>query len=163
MADNQISMFADADAPVQGKPSSFTINKTINAGAQKVFDQWLIPVFLEEWMFGAHTGDGKISSLENTVRKGGEFNYQVERDGKTRSYHGQYEVLDIPRQLGFTWQTDDADDRVCHFTVQFAEDDGKTRLKLQAKIPGTLEDSKDAIRQQWTERCTALAARFKKS
>lgn len=163
MADNQISMFAEADAPVQGKPSTFTINKTINATAQKAFDQWLIPVFLEEWMFGEHTGDGKIAKLENTVRKGGEFNYSVERGGKTVSYHGSYETLDIPRQLGFSWQIDDADDSICHFSVQFIEDDGKTRLKLQAKIPGTLEDSRDAIRQQWVERCAALAARFKKS
>ena len=34
------------------KPTTFSLTKTINAPTQKVYDQWLIPVFISKWMFG---------------------------------------------------------------------------------------------------------------
>lgn len=162
MSDKQISMFNDAAPIDSGKTISFTISRTINAAAQPVFDRWLIPVFLEAWMFGEHTGDDAIVSLNNTVRKGGEFDYQVKRDGKAVNFHGVYEELDIPRLLAFSWQQDDSESDRCQFFVQFSEESGKTRLKLQARMPEHLARERDEIKRQWSERLNALAAGFKK-
>lgn len=172
MADEQISMFSDDAAPITGKPSSFAISKTINANAQKVFDRWLIPVFLEEWMFGEHTGHDAIESLNNTVRRGGDFCYLVGSKQQSLAIQGAYLELDIPRHLTFTWlesrqklaiEEVASHPEVCQISVGFEESDGKTRLKVQVRVPASLADHKDAIKTQWTERCNALAARFKKS
>ncbi len=172
MADEQISMFSDEAAPVTGKPSSFAVSKTINGTAQKVFDHWLIPVFLEEWMFGEHTGHDSVESLSNTVRRGGEFCYLLSsRQGKT-AIQGSYLELKIPQQLSFTWlesrtrlATESVEEHpeTCHCSVSFEELDGKTRMKLQVKVPASLTEQKDAIKSQWTARCSALSSRFKKS
>lgn len=172
MADEQFSMFSDEAAPITGKPASFVISKTINGGAQKVFDRWLIPVFLEEWMFGEHTGHDSIISLENTVRRGGDFCYLVNSNQHIKAIQGSYLELDIPSRLSFTWLEADkkqAADKVnehpnvCHCTVTFEEQDDKTRLKLQVKVPATLAAEKESLKTLWTERCNALAARFKKT
>ena len=47
MASDQISMFGEVPPTpaAKEKPASFTITKTFQANTQKVFDQWLIPVF----------------------------------------------------------------------------------------------------------------------
>ncbi len=162
MSDQQISMFADAGPAAGGKTVSFTVNRTVNAAAQATFDRWLIPVFLEGWMFGAHSGDEAIEDLANTVRKGGDFAYKVKRDGKSVTFHGSYEELDIPRLLVFSWQQDDREAERCHFHVAFNEEAGKTRLKLQAKIPEQLAEQRDSIKQLWSERLNKLAEGFRK-
>ena len=165
-------MFSEEAAPVTGKPASFSISKTINGSNQKVFDQWLIPVFLEEWMFGPHTGHEAIVSLENTVRRGGDFCYVVKGKNQPSTIQGSYQILDIPSRLSFTWLESDKKQsmdavnehpNVCHCSATFEEQDGKTRLKLQFKVPATLANEKEAIRLAWTERCNALSSRFKKS
>lgn len=171
MADEQISMFSEEAAPVTGKPTSFSISKTINGAAQKVFDHWLIPVFLEEWMFGAHTGHSAIDSLDNTVRRGGNFCYKVSAKNQQIAVQGNYLELDIPTLLSFTWlesgnqkEVDAIEDhpQTCQCTVTFDEADGKTRLKLQVKVPAALSENKESLKACWTERCNALSARFKK-
>ena len=75
MAARQLSMLEDDPQLPAGKlkASSISLSKTINAPAQQVYDQWLIPVFVSDWMFGCHS----IVKLENKVRKGGEFTYVV--------------------------------------------------------------------------------------
>ena len=172
MADEQFSMFSEEAAPITGKPSSFSISKTINGSAQKVFDHWLIPVFLEEWMFGEHTGHKGIVSLENTVRRGGDFCYVVNGSQQTNVIQGNYQELNIPSRLSFTWLestrkqvADEVNEHpnTCHFTVTFEEQDDKTRLRLQVKVPATLAEQKETLKNVWTERCNALSARFRKT
>jgi len=154
-------MFSEQAAPVAGKPATFSLNKTIGASAQRVFDQWLIPVFLEEWLFGAHTGGEKVVNLQNTVRKGGEFDYQVTRQGQDVHYIGDYLELDIPKRLAFTWGEKSAAVEPLQITVQFSEDGDKTRIKLQGRIPADRAADRDDIKALWTARCAALAGRFK--
>lgn len=165
-------MFSEEAAPVSGKPTSFSISKTINGAAQKVFDHWLIPVFLEEWMFGAHTGHDTIDSLDNTVRRGGDFCYKVSGNKQQTIVQGRYLELDIPTLLSFTWLESDKpkdvdaiqdDPQTCLCSVSFEEADGKTRFKLQVKVPATLSENKESLKARWSERCNALSARFKKS
>lgn len=165
-------MFSEEAAPVTGKPTSFSISKTINGAAQKVFDHWLIPVFLEEWLFGPHTGHDAIDSLDNTVRRGGDFCYKVRGNTQQTAVQGRYLELDIPTLLSFTWLESDRpkdveaiqdDPQTCMCSVSFEEANGKTRFKLQVKVPAALSDNKESLKACWTERCNALSARFKKS
>jgi len=171
MADEQISMFSEEAAPVTGKPTSFSISKTINGDAQRVFDHWLIPVFLEEWMFGEHTGHDAIDSLDNTVRRGGDFCYKVRSKQQQTAVQGSYLELDIPTRLSFTWLESAEQEpaeavqdhpETCQCAVTFDALDGKTRLKLQVRVPAALSEDKDVLKTRWTERCNALSARFRK-
>lgn len=163
MASDQISMFGDP-APVSSsgeKPATFSLSKTINSPAQKVFDQWLIPVFIGKWMFNKEIAGERIISLDNTVRKGGEFSFKVEKKGKTIDYTGEYLELKIPNQLVFSWIKDGRDDRHSQINLRFEEDAGKTKLKFTMKLDPALNEQKEAIKTIWAARCTALAELFK--
>ena len=162
MAADQLSMFEaePVSANSAGKTVSFSLAKTINGPSQKVFDQWLIPVFIGTWMFGADIDGSSILSLENKVRKGGEFNFSLQRGSKQLQLSGVYQELDIPRKLVFSWIESDQPELQSQITVQFEELEGKTRIKLAGRLPQALAEQKDQIKQQWAARCSALAAKM---
>ena len=69
MSADQLSMFGSEEVlkTKGGKAISFNLNKTINGPQQAVFDHWLIPVFVGEWMFGPKVQAEKVLELKNTV------------------------------------------------------------------------------------------------
>jgi uncharacterized protein YndB with AHSA1/START domain len=163
MATDQISMFGNAPPTPEPteKPASFTISKSFQGNAQKVFDQWLIPVFIGKWMFNKEIIGEKIVSLDNTVRKGGDYKFIVEKKGKTVEYSGQYLELKIPNQLVFSWVKDGREDRCSRISLRFEEDGTKTKMKFSMKLDPALNDQKESIKRVWNARCTALAERLK--
>ena len=163
MSSEQLSIFsgeADAAKPA-GASSSFSISKTINGSQQQVCDHWLIPVFVGEWMFGPKVQAEKIIKLDNTVRKKGEFDYRVNRRGKEIIHNGEYLELNIPNKLAFTWRESTHPKAECNITVQFAEEANKTKLKLNIRLPAELSANKEKIKSTWSNRCKALAEKFK--
>lgn len=162
MTTEQISMFGEpAPNEPSEKPASFTLTRTINGSTQKVFDQWLIPVFIGEWMFNKEIAGEKIVSLDNTVRKGGSFSFKVQKKDKLIEYTGEYLELRIPDQLTFTWQKDGRADRCSQIRLRFESDGDKTKMKFSMTLDPALNPEKEAIKSIWTSRCAALAGRFK--
>lgn len=162
MTAEQFSMFeSESSAKKPAGGSSITINKTINGKQQNVFDHWLIPVFVGEWMFGPRVQAEEIISLENTVRRNGDFDYRVKRQGKEVSHSGTYLELAIPNTLVFSWNESSTPDVTSQVSVQFSEAGDKTKLKLTVKLPAELDAQRDAIKDTWTARCKALAEKFK--
>lgn len=161
MASDQISMFGEAPATPSEKPATFTLSKTFNAEPQKVFDQWLIPVFIGKWMFNKEIVGEKIVSLDNTVRKGGEFSFVVEKKNKQITYSGEYLELKIPNQLVFSWVKDGREDRRSQISLRFDESGGKTKMKFSMKLDPSLNEQKEMIKNVWGARCSALAEQLK--
>ena len=163
MVSEQLSMFEGQSqnlAPTV-KPSSIYLTKTVNASNQQVFDQWLMPVFIGEWMFGPKVQQEQVVSLENKVRRGGEFAFKVIRKSTEIVHTGEYIELDVPNKLVFSWS--DSLHRSCmsQVTVLFQEANNKTRLKITIKLDPKLYNEKDSFKKQWSARCSALAAKFK--
>jgi uncharacterized protein YndB with AHSA1/START domain len=162
MTTEQISMFGEPtpSAPTE-KPASFTFTRVINGSTQKVFDQWLIPVFIEAWMFNKEIAGEKIISLDNTVRKGGSFSFRVQKKDKQIEYTGEYIELRIPDQLTFSWKKDGREDRCSQIKLRFESDGDKTKMKFSMTLDPALNPDREAIKTIWTARCAALAGRFK--
>lgn len=169
MSINQLSLFNKNDherslfEPSQQdiKPANFSITKTINASAQVVFDQWLIPVFIGEWMFGSQIQNESVVSLENKVRKGGKFRFVINRKGREVQINGEITELDIPKDLAFIWVESTNPGVASQISANFFPLAGKTKLKLSVKLPVELGVQKDHIKKLWTARLATLAAKFK--
>ena len=106
MATDQLSMFGAEEIlkTKGGKAVSFNLSKSINGPQQSVFDHWLIPVFVGEWMFGPKIQAEEIITLNNVVRKNGSFEYAVNRGGKKVVSSGEFVELDIPNRITLTWR-----------------------------------------------------------
>lgn len=156
----QLSMFGEAPSP-RPKPVRITLSKTFNSSAQNVFDQWLIPVFLENWMFGPKVAGEQIISLENEVRSGGAIRYAIVRGGVEKTYAGSFTKLRIPKEMVLEWRLfDEAEpDKI---SVQFEEADGKTRVKLAHWISADSDETAESAKARWNSRFTVLASRLNK-
>lgn len=73
------------------------------ASAEHVFDAWLTPRLLGQWMFGPAVREEKILRLDIDPRVGGHFSMLVERQGETIDHLGTYLEMDRPHRLVFTW------------------------------------------------------------
>ncbi|HEY4313070.1 MAG TPA: SRPBCC domain-containing protein [Pirellulales bacterium] len=69
----------------------------------KVFEAWLKPELLSQWMFGSHLRDETIVRLHTDACVGGSFSFVVERQGQEIDHVGEYLEVDPPRRLAFTW------------------------------------------------------------
>lgn len=169
MSSDQLSFFEKNDrerglfepGQTASKPSSFSLTKTINAPAQQVFDQWLIPVFIGDWMFGPNVQREQVISLENNVRQGGNYKFLINRKGQEIEISGEIQELDIPKKLALSWTENTHPDDVSQISAQFDAQNEKTKLKLAVKLPAELSQQKDATKKLWSTRLSALAKKLK--
>ncbi|MBM86812.1 MAG: hypothetical protein CMQ41_00375 [Gammaproteobacteria bacterium] len=143
------------------KSSNFSITKTINAPVHAVFDQWLIPIFIGGWMFDPKIQKESIISLENKVRKGGEFKFLVDRKGQKIIITGRILELEIPEHLAFSWIESPHTKAESQISVKFNPMNGKTKIKLTAKLPAVLSEHIKDTKKIWAARLTLLGGRFK--
>ena len=162
----QFSMFGDT--PPQRKKSpklvKISLSKTISSSPENIFDRWLIPTFVGNWMFGPHVGDDGLGDMRNEVRPGGQYSYDVYRHGALINFSGQYEVIDRPNHLKFSWQ--ESGGAVNQFlglkyvSMKLFPLDEKTQLKVGLEIDKNEAKDPRPIKELWTLRCKMLASKL---
>jgi uncharacterized protein YndB with AHSA1/START domain len=80
------------------------VRRVLPAPPDVVFDEWLDPVGMTEWMCPRPARAVKIS-LEPSV--GGSLRLDIEDRGASLYVTGQFTELDRPRRLRFTWSCSD--------------------------------------------------------
>ena len=107
---------------------SLNISKTINAPIEKVFDAWLDPLMLTQFILPA---PGMAQpQVENDAREGGRFSIIMQVGDERIPHTGTYLTLERPHRLAFSWESPfSTDDSVV--TLLFdAIDSNTTRLDL---------------------------------
>lgn len=80
------------------------VRHEFRASAEEVFDAWFEPELLAVWMFDPSYRQQKAIALETTPEVGGAFRFEVERDGKSITYSGNYLAIQRPFFLQMTWR-----------------------------------------------------------
>jgi uncharacterized protein YndB with AHSA1/START domain len=96
--------------------AAVVVRRTIAATAEELFDAWLDPEALAEWM-----RPGTIQRTEARVdpRVGGEYEIVMHGDSDPIPHRGVYRVIDRPRRLVFTWNSPYAGANDSLVTVDF--------------------------------------------
>jgi uncharacterized protein YndB with AHSA1/START domain len=81
-------------------PAAVVVRRTIAASAPELFDAWLDPQALAEWM---RPGTIRRSEARTDPRVGGEYEVIMYGEKGPIPHRGQYRVIDRPRRLVFTW------------------------------------------------------------
>ena len=125
--------------------ATVTVERRIAAPPEKVFDAWLDPESLGQWLF--RTPRGTMERVEVEPRVGGRFRVDERRDGELAEHYGEYVALERPHRLVFDFWTSFSEERT-RVVVEIAPDGDGTLITLTHR--GVWADYKDRTRQGWT-------------
>jgi len=84
-------------------PVTVTVKHRFAAAPEQVFDAWLDPELVAQWMFGPRVRDEEVLRISIDPRVGGLFSFLVRRQGQELDHVGEYLEIERPRRLAFTW------------------------------------------------------------
>lgn len=125
-----------------------TVNRTIPASREAVFNAWLSPKILAQFMT-TPMGGTKPTQVTNDPVKGGRFSIIMMNEDKEIPHAGTYLEIDPHSRLVFTWESPySLDDSVV--TIDLTEPEpGKTDLKLR-HVKFRSEQARDGHEEGWT-------------
>lgn len=124
-----------------------TVNKTIAAPPEQVFDAWLDIDMLSRWFGPSDEMSCEIKQLE--PREGGKYHIEmISPDGESYNLHGEYLRIDRPRELVMTFYWISEPEQVMLTSVRFEASGDTTEIHLHhEKMPSA--ESRDAHHQGW--------------
>lgn len=124
-----------------------TINRTIPAPREAVFNAWLSPEILAKFM-ATPMGGTKPTQVSNDPVRGGRFSIVMINGDKEIPHAGTYLEIDPHSRLVFTWESPySLDDSVV--TIDLAESTpGTTDLTLR-HVKFRSEEARDGHKEGW--------------
>lgn len=135
-------------------PATVVVRRSIPASAEELFDAWLDPASVMEFM---RPGDSARCSATIDARVGGSFDITMHGATKDHAHHGTYRVIERPRRLVFTWFSEHTGHQESLVTVEFKAGKGSTEIVItHAQLP---EATAAAHVGGWTDILELLAKR----
>ena len=116
------------------------LSKVINAPIEKVFDAWLDPKLLSQFMLPMP--GMPQSETEVDGREGGRFTINMKVGEEIMPHSGTYLELDRPNRLVFSWET------------PFSVDGSTVTLNFSAKVSGSTQIELTHVRFIDEEACS---------
>ncbi|WP_293677919.1 SRPBCC domain-containing protein [uncultured Phenylobacterium sp.] len=122
---------------------------------ERVFDAWLDPKTAAKFAFA--TPDGQMIKAEIDARVGGRFNFTDRRPEMGDVAHvGEYEVIDRPRRIVFTFGVPQFDPGYTRVTLDFVGVDGGCEVTLTHE--GVPPEWQESTPQGWVMILAGLEA-----
>jgi uncharacterized protein YndB with AHSA1/START domain len=126
-------------------PAAVVVRRTIAASAEELFDAWLDPDALSMWM---RPGSIVRTQAKVDARVGGRYEIFMQSDASDYPHSGEYRVIDRPRRLVFTWQSQGTQGRETVVTVDFLPTDQRTEVVItHERLP---EAARESHTSGWT-------------
>ena len=123
------------------------VRRVLPAPPDVVYDEWLDPVGMLEWMCPRPARAVKIS-LEPSV--GGPLRIDIEDSGSSLYVSGTFVELDRPRRLRFTWSCSDwADPSVQSLVTVTLEDHGADETMMTIEHEQLPPEQADSHQRGW--------------
>lgn len=121
--------------------TKITVEATVNAPVQKVWQAWNTPADIMQW--NAADPSWHTPSSENDLRTNGKFKNRMEaKDGSFGfDFEGTYDKVELHKEIAYTMP----DGRTA--TTLFAEEDGKT--KVATTFDAETENDPEFQKQGW--------------
>jgi len=125
----------DAERPVS------SVTRLLPASPAVVYDEWLDPVALSDWMCPLPS---RATSIDLEPMLGGRLRIEIEENGVRFVVRGRYVELDRPFRLSFTWSCSTWPDPTLESLVTVTLEphgDGETLMTIQhTLLPPDLTD-----------------------
>jgi uncharacterized protein YndB with AHSA1/START domain len=105
--------------------AAVVVRRTIAASAEDLFDAWLDPQALAQWMRPG-TIDSTVAQVE--ARVGGAYLITMQGQSGPIVHKGVYRTIDRPKRLVFTWISGHTENRETLVTVDFVRVEKRTEV-----------------------------------
>lgn len=112
---------------IQQTNDKLVIRKLIPASREEVFGAWSDPESIRHWMC---PGDVRTAEAQIDFRVGGAFRILMKGESQDYDHTGEYQVIEPPSKLSFTWISKNTDFKTTLVTVELREHEGGTELTL---------------------------------
>ena len=138
------------------KVGALVVKRTIPATVDELFDAWIDPDSLAEWM---HPGTSRRADVKVDARVGGAYEVIMNYDAGQKRHYGEYRVIERNRKLVFTWFSDATHHMETLVTVEFNIVNAGTEIVLtHERLPD--QEASQAHGRGWTMGLEQLAALF---
>jgi len=130
-------------------PAAVVVRRTIAASAEDIFDAWLDPEALAAWM---RPGTIRSTVARVDARVGGRYEIVMQGESGALPHRGEYRVIDRPKRLVFTWQSNHTGPNETLVTVDFRKvaQGNKEYTEVVVTHEQLPEAARDAHRRGWT-------------
>lgn len=132
------------------------VTHRFNASAERVFDAWLNPEMLGQWMFGPNIREKEVLHLTVDARVGGSFSFLVRRQGEEIDHIGEYLEISRPHRLVFTWGIRQHTTDFSRVTIEIAPLEAGSELTLTHELHPDWADYASRTEAGWTKMLEAL-------
>jgi uncharacterized protein YndB with AHSA1/START domain len=109
------------------KTGKIVVKRTIPATVDELFEAWLDPESLAQWL---HPGTTSRSSVSVDARVGGAFEVVMHYANGPRRHYGEYRAIERNKKLVFTWYSDATHHTETLVTVEFHAASASTEIVL---------------------------------
>jgi uncharacterized protein YndB with AHSA1/START domain len=124
-----------------------------SASPEEIFDAWLDPETIGQWMFGPNVRAEEVVKIENDPRVGGKFSFLVDRGGELLDHRGEYLEIERPRRLRFTWGLPQFGTDSSEITVKIRQRDHGSEATVIHEVEHGFENS---AARAWSKMLAAL-------
>jgi uncharacterized protein YndB with AHSA1/START domain len=137
--------------------TSVKVSHRYNATPERVYDAWLDPKLIGQWMFGQVLRDEEVLHIELDPKIGGTFSFLVRRQGVEIDHIGTYQELKRPRRLVFTWGIAGLSTDESRVIIEIVPQKTGCELTLIHELHPKWAEFADSARNSWTIMLDALA------
>jgi uncharacterized protein YndB with AHSA1/START domain/ketosteroid isomerase-like protein len=144
---------------IEETDDKLVLRKLIPASREEVFAAWSDPASIRHWMC---PGDTKTAEAQIDFRVGGSFRILMKGGSHDTEHTGEYQAIDPPSKLSFTWISKNTDFKTTLVTIELFERADQTELILtHERFP-----SAERVRQHkggWSQIADRLAQHFEQA
>jgi uncharacterized protein YndB with AHSA1/START domain len=135
------------------------VTRRFSASAERVFDAWLDPGKVMQWMSAPHNHgiSGHMVRAEIDARVGGAFSFVDLRDGEEVDHVGEYLEIDRPRRLVFTWSVPKLSPDADRVIVEIEPLESGCELTLTCELHPNWAEYVPQTEKGWTMLVDAIA------
>jgi uncharacterized protein YndB with AHSA1/START domain len=138
-------------------PTIVRVTRGYDVSPECVFDAWLDPAMIGQFMFGPRLREEEIVHLKADAHVGGTFSFMVRRQGQVIDHIGRYEVIERPRRLVFTWSIAPQPIDASRVTITIEAQGAGCALTLAHELAPGWEDYAERTKGGWTRMTDELA------
>ena len=138
-------------------PIHVCVAHRFNASPERVFDAWLDPKILGQWMFGPNVREEEIVRLRVDARVGGSFSFVVRRQGAEIDHIGEYLEINRPHRLVFTWGIRQPEPDSSRVIIEIKSAESGCELSLTHELHPDWADYADRTEAAWAKMLGVLA------